>query len=542
MIHDPQLFILGEFYLKKANVPAAHDIFLKLFESNPNSYQVAFNLGRTEYKLGQIELAIAHLEKARQLNPFHKPTLQLLSKAYDKVMKTKYALECMVDIYLLSKETKDSKTESYKKKVRNLSKKVGPDMDDRQKNLLTKERLQYLHLQITTFEKTFENRKKKSVSQPTFVENSEITIPAINDPTSFADLNLEEQDAEPIKTPNFSSLDANLMAEIDEHIAQETASDEDIEESVDEDQNNLVIPNSAKSGEISDIRRHIVFKALSQKELEKIQKFSTIQFFKKNEVIHTPLEPIYGFSCVLDGKVRIYHQNLPLMELETGAIIDEAELCNGVKYFFETKAVEATSVLMINKAALLMLCKLQHELAIHFLWHFYKSLSLKINSIFESIIYQNPSKETIWNLNRLQEITQQRVLNELELEYLSQRLTKKILVKNDFIFKNHAPTNTFYILLEGEIELEHPASKEVVDIKAGEYFAEIGLISNSFEHSMNAKVVSDQAILMHIDRAKLASLHDTNHQDNYRMMEILWNIYSRKYFEFLNFHYHLIKS
>jgi CRP-like cAMP-binding protein len=554
MIQDQQLFILGEFYLKKANLPAARDIFQKLLESNPDSYQVAFNLGRIEHKLGRLPQAIENLEKARFLNPVHKATLQLLSKAYDKDQKIKKALECMVDVYLLSKETKDSRTESYKKKVRNLSKKVGPEMDDQQKNLLTKERLQFLNQQITNLEKMLNDPKKDraesippAASAPTLIENSQVTIATIEEAISFADLNIDQPETvTEVKTESFSNpstLDDSLMAEIDEHIAQETDTDfEGIEDPVHDEKDNVVSPDFSKSEKMHDIRRHIVFRTLSQSELDKIQKFSTVQSFEKNEVIHTPLEPIYGFSCVLEGKVRIYHQNESLMELEAGAIIDEAELCNGVKYFFETRAVESASILMVNKAALLTLCKLQHELAVHFLWHFYKSLSLKINSIFESIIYQNPSQKTIWNLDRLQEITQQRLLNELEIEYLSQRLTKRMLRKNDFIFKNHAPADTFYILLEGEVELQHPASKDTIDIKVGEYFSEIGLISNSFEHSMNAQVVSDQAILLHIDRAQLTRLHDPNNRDNYRMMEILWNIYSRKYFEFLNFHYHLLKS
>ncbi len=547
MIHDQQLFILGEFYLKKANVPAARDIFQKLLESNPDSYLVAFNLGRTEHKLGRIPQAIENLEKARFLNPVHKPTLQLLSKVYDKDQKIKKALECMVDVYLLSKETKDSRTESYKKKVRNLSKKVGHDMDDQQKSLLTKDRLQYLNQHITNLEKALSEPKKEAPVEPVLLENSQVTIATIDEAMSFADLNVDQPEPEPeikaVSLNNPETLDDSLMAEIDEHISQEADTEfEGIEDPAHDEKDNVVSHDFSTPEKTLDIRRHIVFKTLSAGELEKIQKFSTIQSFEKNEVIHTPLEPIYGFSCVLDGKVRIYHQNESLMELEAGAIIDEAELCNGVKYFFETRAVESATILMVNKAALLTLCKLQHELAVHFLWHFYKSLSLKINSIFESIIYQNPSQKTIWNLDRLQEITQQRLLNELEIEYLSQRLTKRMLRKNDFVFKNHAPADTFYILLEGEVELEHPASKDSIDIKVGEYFSEIGLISNSFEHSMNAKVISDQAILLHIDRAQLTRLHDPNNRDNYRMMEILWNIYSRKYFEFLNFHYHLLKS
>jgi len=538
MIHDQQLFVLGEFYLKKGNPEAALDIFQQLSLSNAKSYLIAFYMGKVEYKLGKYDSAINHLEKARLLNPFHKSTLLLLSKTYDKTSNTAKALECMVDVFLLSKETKDTRLETYKNKVRSLSKKV-TTLDDQQKNQLTKDRLQFLNQQITDLEKLKTN--SKDLPEDVSAHAAEITIATIEDP-GFKTTSQIEQPAETFITE--AALDDSLMAEIDEQLAEEAENEfEGIEDPHEEVSNSNVITSSfPKSDKDVDIRRHIMFKTLSETELEKIQKFSTVQTFRKTDVIHTPLEPIYGFSCVLDGKVRIYHQDQSLMELEAGSIIDEAELCNGSKYFFETRAVDDATVLMVNKAALLTLCKLQHELAVHFLWHFYKSLSLKINSIFESIIYKNPSNKTIWNLDRLQEVTQQRTLNELELEYLSQRLTKRMLKKGDFIFKNHSHADIFYILVEGEIELQHPASNDTIDIKAGEYFSEIGLISNSFEHSMNAKVVSDQAILLHIDRKELARLHDPNNKDNFRMMEVLWSIYSRKYFEFLNFYFHLLKS
>lgn len=541
MMHDQQLFVLGEFYLRKANPSVARDIFQKLYISNPSSYLVAFNLGKSEFKLTQYAQAIDHLEKSRILNPFHKSTLLLLSKTYEKTNNTSKALECMVDVYLLSKETKDSRLATYRKKVRNLSKKIGSEMDDHQKNQLTKDRLQYLNQQIVTLEKVRADIQPKDPPY-SLEDSSEITIATLHEyeigdheiPIDFT------PSTEP--SPDPTELNQKLMAEIDEIVSHESEFEGIENPPVEESISNVVTTAPDQTDAFGDLRRHIMFKTLTQAELEKIRKFSNIEIFENQATIHTPLEPIYGFSCVLDGKVRIYHQNQSLMELESGSIIDEAELCNGSKYFFETRTVERSTILMINKAALLTLCKLQHELAVHFLWHFYKSLSLKINSIFESIIYKNPSQTLIWSLDRLQEISQQRTLNELELEYLAQRLPKSKFKKDDFIFKIHAHADIFYILLEGDIELQHPPSSETIEIKSGEYFSEVGLISNSFEHSMNAKVISDQATVLHINRKELSKLNDPDNRDNYRMMEVLWSIYSRKYFEFLNFYYHLLKS
>jgi CRP-like cAMP-binding protein len=543
MVYDQQLFILGQFYIKKGNYLPARDIFSKLLTQNPSSFQVSFFLGKVEYKLSKFTEAITHFEHSRRLNPFNKSTLLLLSRCYSAINEHKMALECMVDTFLLSKETSDTRIDNYKKKIRKLAKKVSHDMDDRARNLLIKERLQYFKQELQKLEQRLVTTEKPTSTPEVFLEMAEETQAAMEDP--------EFNEPQPV-TPHYeptqetdSELDHSLVAVIVEHIEQENRIEDSEEEFVGmedppEDAPNLAAAEFPKSN--VDFGRHILFKSLSAAHQEKIQKFTSIQTYAPNDVIHTPLEPIYGFSCVMDGKVRIYHQNESLMELETGSIIDEAELCNGVKYFFETRAVEPTTILMVNKAALLTLCKRQHELAVHFLWHFYKSLSLKINSIFESVIYKNPSNDIIWSLDRLQEITQQRTLNELELEYLSHKLTKRIQKKGDFIFKNHAPADTFYILLEGEIELDHPYSKDVIEIKNGEFFSEIGLISNSFEHSMNAKVVSEHAILLQINRPELSKLHDPNNRDQYRMMEILWNIYSRKYFEFLNFYFHLIKG
>lgn len=555
MVHDQQLFILGQFYIKKGNLQPAREIFSNLLKSNATSFQIPFFLGKIEYKLENFIDAVAHLEQSRALNPFNKSTLILLSRCYSKREEHKKALECMVDTFLLSKETSDSRIETYKKKIRKLAKKVSDDMDDRQRNLLIKERLQYFNKELIKLEQNLISNPEPVETKDVFKDIAEETQVAIEEPASEDfEIKMDEYEIEaPVPIDEYApsersqiDLDHSLMAVIDEHIAEEDVVEtinndmEGIEDSEDEP-SNVVEGGFAPFNDI-DFNRHILFKSLSRGDQEKIKKFSTLQTFAKNEVIHTPLEPIYGFSCVMDGKVRIYHQNESLMELETGSIVDEAELCNGSKYFFETRAVEPTTILMVNKAALLTLCKRQHELAVHFLWHFYKSLSLKVNSIFENVIYKSPSQDVIWSLDRLQEVTQQRTLNELELEYLSQRLTKRIRKQGDFIFKNHAPADTFYILLEGSIEIEHPYSKDIIEIKDGEFFSEIGLVSNSFEHSMNAKVTSEHATLLQINRPELAKLHDPNNRDQYRMMEILWNIYSRKYFEFLNFYFHLLKQ
>jgi tetratricopeptide (TPR) repeat protein len=62
MINDQQLFILGEFYIKKRNYPAAREIFSQLEILNPNSFQILYRLGKTDFKLGnKHELSILFL-------------------------------------------------------------------------------------------------------------------------------------------------------------------------------------------------------------------------------------------------------------------------------------------------------------------------------------------------------------------------------------------------------------------------------------------------------------------------------------------------
>lgn len=532
---DQQLFTLGEFYVKKGNFPLAREVFSRLIQqSKPTSHMFHF-LGKTELELGNLDLALTHLEKARLMNPFYKPTLLLLLQIHEQREQFSQSLECLVDLFLLSKEMADPRADKYKKRIRSMVKKISPPMSTAQKNLLIKERNHYLNQHLSLLEKSFTAKTEDA-------EHAMHDFDPTMDPPDTAQVLSEEAmefDGPTFREYDTHSLDESLTAEIDEHIAKETK----MEEAGENPQTSNVIshPFIEKRIVIEELQ-HILFRSLSPSMLEKIQKFSSVHRYQKDEVIHQPLDLIYGFSCVLEGKVQVLHQDVPLIQLEAGSIIDEAELCNGTKYFFESRAVEPATILIVDKPALLTLCKNHHELGYHFLWHFYKSLSLKINAVFDNVIYQNPTQGVIWSLDLLQEISQQRQVTPLEVHTLERLFQKIELNKNDFLFKNHAHADTFYILLDGEITLEHPQSGDTIQLSSMEYFSEICLISNSFEHAMNAKVISNKAILLSIDRTQLSRLYNHDEHDNYRLAEILWKIFSGKYFEFLNFYYHLIKS
>ncbi|MEZ4846230.1 MAG: hypothetical protein R2877_04565 [Bdellovibrionota bacterium] len=153
MLHDERLFILGQFYIKKGNLHPAKEIFSQLLASHPISFQIPFFLGKIEYKLKNFAEAITHLEHSRALNPFNKSTLILLSRCYAAKNRFKPALECMIDTFLLSKETSDSRIEIYKKKIRKLAKNVSSmTLDDRQPCNLLIERLQYFNEQLLKLE------------------------------------------------------------------------------------------------------------------------------------------------------------------------------------------------------------------------------------------------------------------------------------------------------------------------------------------------------------------------------------------------------
>lgn len=526
---------MGEFYLKKGNFETAREIFTKLATISPETFQFPYFLGKIEAALGNHMAAIAFLEKTRGLNPFHKQTLLLLTKSYVETNKLGEALQCLVDSYLLCKETKDSRIEVYKKKIRNLAKKL-PGMDDQQKNKLIKDRLKNLHERLKHFEADlYDAEPEDSVVQLDLLEITQ-PMPPIVDQTveeeapfilegTVEEVNVISADVEPDPVP-FPEMDQ---------------ADDDIPMP----ETKGVVLNAdfgLQSHPNIDFTRHILFKSLSVQEIEKIGKFSSIQNYAKGDRIHEPLESIYGFSCLLEGKIQVSHQGTNLLELHAGSIIDEAELCNGDKYFFESRAIEPATILMVNKAALMALCKRKHDLAAHFLWHFYKSLTLKISAVLDNIVQLELSKEMQWSVDRMWEVSQQRKLSELELDFLTRKYSKIVKYKSNFIFKIQDVTDFFYILLEGEVELEHPESHDIITIGPSEMFSEMALISNNFQHIMNCKVLSEQATLLQVARKELSKINDSADRDNYRVMEFLWNIFSKKYFEFVNFYFNLQKS
>jgi CRP-like cAMP-binding protein len=561
---DQKLHVLGDFYLRKGNFTFAKEIFQQLSQKHPHFFQFPFSLGKIEYELGNIDQAKNYLESVRTLNPFNKQNLILLYKCYLKTENNQQALECMVDVYLLSKEMDDPMVGTYKKKIRNLTKKILPPMDDIAKNRFTKERILHLNQLLASYEQNFLqlpqaqallNTARSTVAKPlskqTVLEMSNEITPDSEDlkipmpsaepiqmiePTIAPAIEPAEEPkqaapapAEPPPHPEPLSEPKPIVAAPEPEAPQDTSKD-------------ISVADFQRAGVASEMENHLLFKSLDSTTIEKIQKFSNVHHFEEGATIYSPLDLIYGFSCVLSGKVQLLYQGKQLLELEAGSIIDEPELSVGTKYFFEARAMAPTNILIVNKSALMTLCKRQHELGLHFLWHFYKSLSLKINAMFENIIYQNPTHEMIWALDRIQEISRKKNLLPLEDHIFKTNFTNRFYQKGDFIFRNHSHADTFYILLEGDVSLSHPTSGDEIQLHAGDFFSETSLLSNSFEHAYDAKVISENANLVLIDRDQLNALNIRGERDFHRMFEAFWRIFSLKYFEFANFIYNLNRS
>lgn len=96
-----------------------------------------------------------------------------------------------------------------------------------------------------------------------------------------------------------------------------------------------------------------------------------------------------------------------------------------------------------------------------------------------------------------------------ELQIILDNSFTKTLEKNNKLFAIHEKRDVFFIVLEGEIEIERELgeSEEIVEIVTeGEYIAEHSLFNPKAMHSHTAKVHSQKAVVLGIPGKLFAKL------------------------------------
>lgn len=133
------------------------------------------------------------------------------------------------------------------------------------------------------------------------------------------------------------------------------------------------------------------------------------------------------------------------------------------------------------------------------------------------------------NVHILEEVDIFQDLNEDHLKLIDNICTEKIYNKDDVIFQENSPSREFYIILDGEVEIqvdpdtigdyrkdEHQPSTIAV-LRWGQSFGEVALVDPGVR-SASAKCGSETCKLLVIDRIDFIKLLESDFQMGYVVM------------------------
>ena len=102
------------------------------------------------------------------------------------------------------------------------------------------------------------------------------------------------------------------------------------------------------------LREHYLMKALSEDELDRLMRFSTLHSYKPNEIVFRRGDPGEGMMAVLKGQIRIGIMSAEGKELiynliGPGQVFGEIALLDGKPRTADAVAIEATEALVLRR-------------------------------------------------------------------------------------------------------------------------------------------------------------------------------------------------
>ncbi len=123
---------------------------------------------------------------------------------------------------------------------------------------------------------------------------------------------------------------------------------------------------------VNSLRNCQLFAGLPQPDLEKIADVSVVKSLEKGDYLFHEGDPAHGFYVIQRGAVNVHRVNAAGKEqiihvFRAGASFAEAALATPTGYPADARALEATQVLLVQKAGILELLKRQPELGLRML-------------------------------------------------------------------------------------------------------------------------------------------------------------------------------
>lgn len=497
---------LGEILANSGRINEAKRIFEISKVNHRNFFLPYLNLGRLHVRTKDYNAAVRELEQARRLNPFNIEVLSLLFQAHFQERDFKEALICAVDAFVLSGEGLKKKPGLYGSQIKKAMSKV-TGFTRKMRNDLIRERRNrinalYEELEVTT------NMEEFPASQKIDTKKREST------PVKLKDLHPQSEAVEEEDEKKLYDLAAQM-------------------------------------------KKHLIFRNMEDQDVLKIAKFTSELRVLQADYVYQEGDPIYGLYFVNRGKVEIQKATpfgpIIYAAFEKGSFFGDDNLLSGRERFTSAIAVQESDFLFLDKAGLANIFARERAMAIHFLWYFWKSLSLQIResndrmTSFFAATSEQVKKEifakeatrggvpTHIEIDKKLEVLQTKGLSSKELGHVARLSNEEVYNQGEAIFKEGDIGDRLYIVLEGSVLISKSipgvGEEALAVLRKGDFFGEMALVGQSHTRSADAHAQDQGTTLLVISREVLREILSIDTNSAYQFLTILCRILSQRLLE-----------
>jgi hypothetical protein len=225
---------------------------------------------------------------------------------------------------------------------------------------------------------------------------------------------------------------------------------------------------------------------------------------------------------------------------------------SGRERFSSALSVQESDLLFIDKAGLANIFARERAVAIHFLWYFWKSLSLQIreaNDRMTSFFSQLPAdgrktppppppsggRSTHVEIDKKMEVLHAKGLSVKELGHVARLSNEEVLNRDETIFREGDLGDRLYIVLEGSVRISKRipgvGEETLALLKKGDFFGEMALVGQHHLRSADAVAQDQGTTLLVISREALREILSIDTDSAYQFLTILCRILSQRLLE-----------
>lgn len=483
-----QLAAIGEIFERKGQAERARECYRIALIHNPSNESARYCLAKLDYRNNDFSGSIRELKALIAINPFHAEAHALMGRALFYLKSYKASLASLVDAMILDSAA---------------GRPPAPELQEKFKYILEKVGIQ--------------NRAARS-------EIVKKRLALFNQCVHQLDLEKE------------SLLGRGAVRDIHE-ITKTAAPDE-----VRQDLLRLALR----------LRAFDILATLADEHLFVVAKAVKEMAVKPGDVVFDENDEGDDLFLVEKGEVRLVKQTpfgeQPLALAQKGEFFGEMNFIDPAHRSADALASSEGVLFRIRRSDLDPFFELKKEVAVHFYWHFWKSLSRRTreaNNLLKTFFSEagaaqksalstdeaNRSKAISIELDRKIKLLQEQGLSAKELRLLAAFSTEELYNQDELIFKEGGRGDKLYIILDGKVRITKHipgvGEEALAILGKGDFFGEMALVDNE-PRSADARAHVNGTTVLTISRTVLNEILSVDVESAYQFLIILCRILTQR--------------